>query len=136
MTDSVFTNKPETWPSFWADIINKVGFMGPLFFGLIVLIVICGNDIQKSELVDAVIWSHPNYWYSIVFWVVFAYIVIYYGIQRHKRKKSLQNIIEDQENMLRGKDRTIGALYAALSKADPEALELKQLELVIEQKTT
>jgi len=60
--------------------------MGPLFFGLIILIAICGDEVQKSELVDALVWNHPNILHSIAFWAIFAYLAINYGFQRHKRK--------------------------------------------------
>jgi hypothetical protein len=128
MTDSIFPTRPESWPAFWADIVNKVGFAGPLFGGILFLIKSCGNDKQQSVLVDAVLLTHPNIVYSLVFWGAFIFLFANYGIQRHTRKKSLQSTIEEQEKQLRSKDLYISTLRDEIISLNPGKQRMEQLD--------
>ncbi len=134
MTDSIFPNRPESWPAFCADIINKLGFIGPFFLGPIILIIMCGSDAQKAILVDAVLFTHQNIIYSLVFWICFIATGVIYAIQRQNRKKSLQETIEKQELKLRDKDLLISRLTSEIKKSGSSPERLKKLETLLPKK--
>lgn len=116
---SIFEKTPESWPAFLSDIINKIGFLGLIPIGIILIVIFCGNDDQKAQLVDIVFFQNSIQMHSFFFWgLVFVQFITYFvGKLRNSNKK--KNVIEEQNDLILEKNAHIKMLKDALRETDP-----------------